>query len=61
MRLAADEGRSVDDLAQEAVARFLIDDAHFAQAVKLGIDAADRSDFVAAEEVWNGVERILQS
>jgi len=59
--LAAREGRNVDELAQEAISRLLDDDARFAEAVKRGIAAADRGDFVPSEEVWAGVERILQS
>jgi predicted transcriptional regulator len=58
--LAARQGRKVDDLAQEAIARLFDDDARFAAAVKRGIAAADQGDFVASEEVWAGVERILQ-
>jgi len=59
--LAARAGRSPDELAQEAVNRFLKEEAHFAEAVKLGIAAADRGEFVAPEQVWEGVERILRS
>jgi predicted transcriptional regulator len=59
--LAAREGRNVDELAQEAITRLLDDDARFTEAVKHGIAAADRGDFVASEEVWASVERILQS
>jgi predicted transcriptional regulator len=59
--LAARQGRNVDDLAQEAITRLLDDDARFAVAVKRGIAAADQGDFVPSEEVWAGVERILQS
>jgi predicted transcriptional regulator len=59
--LAARDGRNVDELAQEAITRLLDDDARFAEAVKRGISAADRGDFVASEDVWANVERILQS
>lgn len=59
--LAAREGRNISELAQEAITRLLDDDARFAEAVKLGIAAADRGDFVPSEEVWAGVERVLQS
>ena len=59
--LAAHQGSSVDDLAREAIAGLLDDDARFAAAVKRGIAAADLGDFVPAEEVWAGVERILHS
>jgi predicted transcriptional regulator len=59
--LAANTGRSAVEVAQEAIARFLDDETRFAEAVKLGIAAADRGDFVSAEKVWEEVERILQS
>ena len=59
--LAASTGRSADEVAREAIARFLSDETRFAEAVKLGVAAADRGDFVPAEKVWEDVERILQS
>ncbi|MGA7805450.1 CopG family ribbon-helix-helix protein [Bradyrhizobium sp.] len=58
-RLAARDGRDVNQLAQEAIARLLDDDARFADAVKRGVAAADRGEFVASEDVWSNVERIL--
>jgi predicted transcriptional regulator len=59
VELAANTGRSAVEVAQEAITRFLDDEP--AEAVKLGIAAADRGDFVSAEKVWEDVERILQS
>ena len=59
--LAARDGRDVNELAREAITRLLDDDARFAEAVRRGVEAADRGDFVPSEEVWAGVERILQS
>jgi predicted transcriptional regulator len=59
--LAARAGRSAEELAQEAISRFLNQEAHFAEAVRLGIAAADRGEFVPSEQVWESVERILQS
>jgi predicted transcriptional regulator len=59
--LAARDGRTVAELVHEAVTRFLEDEARFAAAVKLGLDAAERGDFVPSDEVWAEVERILQS
>jgi predicted transcriptional regulator len=38
----------------------LIDEtAHFRAAVREGIGAADRGEFVEHEQVWKGVEEIL--
>jgi predicted transcriptional regulator len=59
--LAASTGRSADEVVKEAIARLLDEDARFAEAVKRGIAAADRGEFVTAEKVWEGVERILRS
>jgi len=59
--IAAQAGRSVDDVAREAVDRYLAEDAHFRAAVQEGIDAADCGEFVPTSEVWERVERELQS
>ena len=59
--LAARDGRSEDEIAQEAIARYLNNETRFAEAVRLGIAAADQGEFIAPEEVWAGVESILQS
>jgi len=59
--LAARDGRSAAELVQDAVTRFLDHEAHFAAAVRLGLEAAERDDFVPADEVWAGVEHILKS
>ena len=58
--LAARDGRSVNDLATDAVARYLDEERRFADAVKRGLDAADRGESVAAGEVWARVERVLE-
>jgi predicted transcriptional regulator len=60
VELAARDGRSPADLAAEAVTRYLDAEASFAQAVKEGLDAADRDEFVSPDEVWARVERILK-
>jgi predicted transcriptional regulator len=59
--LAARNGRQTDDLVREAVDRFPEDEARFAEAVRLGLAAADDGDFVPSDEVWAGVERALKS
>ena len=58
---AARNGRKTDDLVREAVDRFLDDETRFAEAIKLGLAAAENGNFVASEEVWAGVERALKS
>ena len=59
--LAARAGRDPGDLAADAVARYLDDERRFAEAVKRGINAADRGDFVASDEVWAQVERVVKT
>jgi predicted transcriptional regulator len=59
--LAARDGRNTAELVQEAVSRFLAEEAKFADAVRLGLEAAERGDFVPSDQVWAGVERILKS
>lgn len=56
--LAARDGCNTAKLVQDAVTRFINDEARFAEAVKLGLDAAERGDFVPSDKVWAGVERI---
>lgn len=60
-RIAAQAGRNVDELAREAVDRYLAEEAHFAAAVQEGIDAADRGEFLTSSQVWDRVERVLKS
>jgi predicted transcriptional regulator len=60
-QLAARDGRSADDLAREAIVRFLDDDARFTEAVGVGLAAADAGDFIPSDEVWTSVERALKS
>jgi predicted transcriptional regulator len=57
--LAVRNGRRTDDLIRKAVDRFL--EARFAEAVRLGLMAAESGDFVASDEVWADVERALKS
>lgn len=59
--IAAQAGRPVDELAREAVDRYLAEDAHFRAAVQEGIDAADRGELLSSSEVWARVERVLES
>jgi predicted transcriptional regulator len=60
-RMAAQAGRGADELAREAVDRYLAEEARFHAAVRAGQDAAARGDFVPASEVWANVERELQA
>ena len=58
---AALEGKTSDELAQELFSRVLANEVRFVAAVQVGLDAANRGDFVENAEVWARVERVLQS
>lgn len=58
--LAARNGRQTGDLVREAIGRFLDEEQRFAEAIALGIAAADKADFVPAAEVWANIERALK-
>jgi len=59
--IAAQRGLPVEDLAREAVDRYLAEDVNFRAAVQEGIAAADRGELVSPSDVWTRVERILKS
>jgi predicted transcriptional regulator len=61
LRMAAQAGRSANELAREAVERYIAEEDHFRSAVQAGREAAKRGDFVPTAEVWARVERVLQS
>jgi predicted transcriptional regulator len=59
-QIVGQTGRSPDDLAREAVDRYLADESQFLARVQVGLDAAERADFVPTSEVWARVERVLK-
>ncbi len=59
--IAAQAGRGVDELAREAVDRYLEEETRFRAGVQAGLDDAARGRFVPTEEVWAAVERVLKS
>lgn len=59
-RMADQTGRSADELAREAVHRYLTEEGRFHAGVQAGLDAAARGDFVPTSEVWAKVERALK-
>jgi predicted transcriptional regulator len=58
VRIAAQEGRSVGDVASELFGRFLDDETRFIAAVKLGEAELDRGDYVSHQEVGALVRRL---
>ena len=59
-RIADETGRSADDLAREAVDRYLAEEGRLLSAVRAGRDAAARGEFIESPEVWARVERALK-
>ena len=57
--LAARQGRGADDLAREALTRYLEDDSRFVEAVLRGLASLDRGEFVTHAEVGRRIERLL--
>ncbi len=60
-QIANQTGKSTEELAREAVDRYLAEEAQFRIAVQKGIDAADRGELLAPSQVWERVERVLKS
>jgi predicted transcriptional regulator len=60
-QLASERGRDADALAQEAISRYLKEEARFVQAVKLGESQLERGEYLSHEEVGARVERLLES
>ena len=52
--LASQRGRDADALAQEAISRYLAEEARFVEAVKLGEAALDRGEYLTHEQVESG-------
>jgi len=60
-RMADQTGRSADELAREAIDRYLTQEGRFHAGVRAGLEAAARGDFVPTPEVWAKVERALKA
>jgi predicted transcriptional regulator len=60
-QMADQTGRSADELAREAVDRYLTEEGRFHAGFQAGLDAAARGDFVPTSEVWARVERELKA
>jgi len=58
-QIADQTGRSTEELAREAVDRYLAEEARFRTAVHEGIDAAERGEMLTPSQVWDRVERQL--
>ena len=58
--LAARDGRSPDQLLQEALDRFFEADADFIEAVTKGLASLDRGNALTHEEVGKRIDRLFQ-
>lgn len=60
-QIAAHAGTDPEHLVKDAALRLLEEDEHFRAAVREGIAAADRGEFVEHEDVEANIEKILRS
>ena len=60
-QIATHAGIDPEQLVKDAALRLVEEDAQFRAAVREGIAAADRGEFVEHDEVWANVEKILRS
>ena len=58
-RLAAQQGRDTEALAQEAIARFVDYDEWFLREVEKGLASAERGDLLTHEEIGRRLERLI--
>ena len=60
-RLARDTGRNAEQIVQEAVERFVREDAEFLEAVQKGFDSLDRGNFLSHEQVGARIQRLFRT
>jgi predicted transcriptional regulator len=58
--LASHRGRDASTLAQEAISRYLAEEARFIEAVKLGEAALERGEYLTHEQVGKRLDRLFQ-
>jgi len=58
--LASQRGRNADTLAQEAISRYLAEEARFVEAVKIGEAALDRGEYLTHEQVGDRLDRLFR-
>jgi predicted transcriptional regulator len=59
--IASQAGTDAEDLVKKAALRLLERDARFRDAVRKGIEQADRGDFVDEREMEARIDRMLQA
>jgi predicted transcriptional regulator len=58
--LASQRGRDADALAQEAISRYLAEEARFVEAVQLGEEALRRGEYLTHEQVGERLRKLFQ-
>ena len=58
--LASQRGRDAGTLAQEAISRYLAEEARFVEAVELGEAGLERGEYLTHEQVGKRIDRLLQ-
>ena len=58
-RLAAEQGRNTEALAQEAIARFVDYDEWFIREAEQGLAPADRGELLIHEDVGARLEKLI--
>ena len=58
-RLAAEQGRDTEALAEEAIARFVDHDEWFMREVEKGLASSERGEFLNHEEVGTRLEKLI--
>jgi predicted transcriptional regulator len=58
--LATQRGRDADALAQEAISRYLAEEARFIEAVKLGEEVLQRGEYLTHEQVGERLDRLFE-
>jgi len=58
-RLAAEQGRNAQALAQEAIEHFVDYDEWFIREVEKGLEQIDRGEFLTHEDVGERLEKLI--
>jgi predicted transcriptional regulator len=60
-QVAVANGKDVEQLVKDTVARMLENQARFIAGVQRGIEQADRGEFVEHKDVLNRIDRLFRS
>jgi len=60
VRSAAEQGRNPDELVQQVIARYFVEESRFIDAVSRGEQALANGEYLTHEQVGQRLERFLQ-